>query len=105
MYAVRPPKRRLLALDLDLGLFGPGHSASHRVTALEALELYSPNDAQRRWSCRAGDSGLPSLQFPTYQTCTFPEWTNFVRLILPLINQDILYERSRGHLAWAKSPV
>ena len=24
---------------------------------------------------------------------------------MPLINQDMLYERSRGHLAWAKSPV
>jgi hypothetical protein len=30
---------------------------------------------------------------------------NLVALILSRINQDMLYERSRGHLAWAKSSV
>ena len=41
-----------------------------------------------------------SFSFPA-----FAKASSFVRLILPLINQDMLYERSRGHLAWAKSSV
>ena len=39
------------------------------------------------------------------QLPAFAKASSFVRLILPLINQDMLYERSRGHLAWAKSSV